>query len=72
MAFSFLKRQMAAVLCGTVLGGSLLAAPAMAQDFSPRLYVNDRVITEYEVAQRVLFLQALRSPGNLEEEALLA
>lgn len=71
MAFSFLKRQMAAVLCGTVLGGFLLAASATAQDFSPRLYVNDRVITEYEVAQRVLFLQALRSPGDLEEEALL-
>lgn len=68
MAFSFLKRQMAALLCG-----ALLAAPLSAQDmFTPRLYVNNRVITQYEVSQRALFLQVLRSPGNLEEEALRA
>ncbi|MCX7288055.1 MAG: peptidylprolyl isomerase [Rhodobacterales bacterium] len=63
---SFLKMRLAAVLCATILAG-----PVPAQDsFAPRLYVGDRVITEYEVAQRVLFLRALRSPGDLEEEAL--
>jgi peptidyl-prolyl cis-trans isomerase SurA len=68
MAFSFLKRQMAAVLCG-----ALLAGPALAQDmFAPRMYVNDRVITQYEVMQRAMFLQVLRAPGNPEEEALKA
>ncbi len=45
--------------------------PALAQDlFAPRLYVNDRAITEYEVQQRALFLRLLRAPGNLEDEAL--
>lgn len=68
MAFSYLKRQLAALLCGVVLAG-----PVLAQDlFAPRLFVNDRVITEYEVMQRAMFLQVLRSPGNLEEEALKA
>lgn len=68
MAFSFLKRQMAALVCG-----AMLAAPVAAQDlFAPRLFVNDRVITEYEVMQRAMFLQVLRAPGNPEEEALKA
>ncbi len=66
MALSFLKRRMAAIVC--VVG---LAGPASAQDsFAPRLYVDDRVITEYEVAQRMLFLRVLRAPGDLEKEAL--
>jgi peptidyl-prolyl cis-trans isomerase SurA len=69
MAFSLFKRHLAAaILCGAVLAG-----PASAQDlFAPRLYVNDRVITEYEIMQRAMFLQVLRSPGNPEEEALKA
>ena len=78
MVFSFSKRWMAAALFGVIVSGALasllaspLAGPAYAQDlFAPRLYVGDRVITDYEVAQRVLFLKALRSPGDLEKEAL--
>ncbi|MCU0827091.1 MAG: peptidylprolyl isomerase [Tabrizicola sp.] len=63
-----MKRHVAALLCGAILAG-----PALAQDmFTPRMYVNDRVITQYEVMQRVEFLKVLRSPGNLEEEALKA
>lgn len=59
---------MAALVCG-----AMLAAPVAAQDlFAPRLFVNDRVITEYEVMQRAMFLQVLRAPGNPEEEALKA
>jgi peptidyl-prolyl cis-trans isomerase SurA len=54
-----------------VLLGAMQVAPVAAQDlFAPRLYVGDRAITEFEVAQRALFLKALRSPGNLEEVAL--
>ncbi len=68
MVFTFLKRQMAGVALGAIL-----AVPGLAQDlFKPRLYVNDRVITEYEVEQRKKFLEVLRAPGNLEEEALKA
>lgn len=68
MLISVLKRQAAAVALGLAL-----TLPVMAQDlFTPRLYVNDRVITNYEVAQRALFLRVLRAPGNPEDEALKA
>lgn len=68
MGISVLKRRVAAVAIGFVL-----ALPVSAEDlFTPRLYVNDRVITNYEVAQRALFLRVLRAPGNPEEEALKA
>lgn len=68
MRFSVLKRQAAAVLVSLAL-----AAPVLAQDmFAPRIYVNDRAITNYEIAQRALFLRVLRAPGNPEEEALKA
>jgi peptidyl-prolyl cis-trans isomerase SurA len=68
MAFSFLKRQVAVLLCSVALTGA-----AVGQDlFSPRIYVNDRVITNYEVQQRAEFLKVLRAPGNPEDEALKA
>lgn len=51
---------------------ALGAAPLWAQQnlFTPVARVNDRVITQYELNQRALFLQLLNAPGNLEEEAL--
>lgn len=68
MRFSVLKRQAAVVLVSLTL-----AAPVLAQDlFAPRVYVNDRAITNYEVEQRALFLKVLRAPGNPEDEALKA
>jgi peptidyl-prolyl cis-trans isomerase SurA len=68
MGFSFLKRQAVAFFCSAAL-----ACPVVAQDlFTPRLYVNDRAITQFEVDQRILFLRVLRAPGNPEEEALKA
>ncbi len=68
MRFSVLKRQATAIALGLAL-----TAPVLAQDlFTPRLYVNDRVITNYEVEQRAMFLRVLRAPGNPEEEALKA
>jgi peptidyl-prolyl cis-trans isomerase SurA len=68
MRNSFLKRQMVALVVGLSC-----TAPVLAQDlFAPRLYVNDRAITAYEVEQRALFLRILRAPGNPEDEALKA
>jgi peptidyl-prolyl cis-trans isomerase SurA len=68
MKVSVLKRQATALALALAL-----TAPVLAQDlFTPRLYVNDRVITNYEVEQRALFLRVLRAPGNPEEEALKA
>ena len=72
MAFSYLKRQAVALLCSVALAGAV-GGPVLAQDlFGPRLYVNDRVITNYEVQQRSEFLKVLRAPGNPEDEALKA
>lgn len=66
------KQTIRALLLGAAL--ALGAAPmGSAQDlFTPRLYINEQVITEYEVIQRALFLQALRAPGDPMEEALKA
>lgn len=45
--------------------------PMQAQNlFVPRVYVNDRAITEFEVQQRVQMLRLFRTPGDLEKEAL--
>lgn len=72
MTFTLLKRQIAALVCGAAMM-SQVVVQAGAQDlFTPRLYVNDRVITEFEVQQRAMFLKVLRAPGNHEEEALKA
>lgn len=52
-----------ALAMGIAVGVALAALPqAQAQSlFSPARKVNDRVITEYDVEQRVRFLQALNS-----------
>jgi len=49
----------------------LAAAPLMAQAniFAPAIKVNDRVITQYELNQRILFYELLRAPGNLPDFA---
>lgn len=66
----------ARALRAAVFGLSLamLAAQASAaQDgnpFAPRLIVNGQTITNFEFDQRVLFLRALRAPGDLEKEAM--
>ncbi len=47
-------------------------APAggAANPYAPALIVNDRVITAYDVEQRIAFLDALGAPGDLNELAL--
>lgn len=63
-----------AVMLGLAFVPVTSATQSFAQDtsFSPRLYVNDKVISNYEVSQRILFLQLLRAPGDPEEEAITA
>lgn len=48
-----------------------LGGPGAAQSgqFSPAVIVNDSVITQYELDQRIRFLQILRAPGDPAEEA---
>lgn len=46
---------------------------AQAQDrFAPVVQVNDKVVTGYELEQRIRFMTLLRQPGDVEEEALKA
>jgi peptidyl-prolyl cis-trans isomerase SurA len=40
--------------------------------FAPRLFVNELVITEYDLLQRALFYTALRAPGDPVLEAMKA
>lgn len=48
-----------------------LAAPVGAQNmFAPAATVNDRVVTEFEVRQRVQFLQILNAPGATRKAAI--
>lgn len=55
-----------AVAAGVALGVALTCLPqAQAQSpFSPVRKVNDRVITEYDIAQRMRFMEALNSGGG--------
>lgn len=51
-----------------VLGGALVMGaglPSQANPFDPVVTVNGRVITQYELDQRLLFLQILRQAGDL-------
>ncbi len=50
----------------------VLSGPALAEGgvFSPRLVINGQVVSNYEVEQRVRFLQVLRVPGDPEKEAI--
>lgn len=51
--------------------GFALALPAVAQSglFSPVIRVNDRVITQFELNQRIILFELLGAPGNLEDTA---
>ncbi len=51
-------------LFATVLALSL--PHAAAAQFSPAITVNDSVISQFEIDQRVTLLRLFRSPGNLE------
>lgn len=55
----------------TALG--FLSSPLIAQNqFAPVVKVNDHVITQYEVDQRIQFLTLLRAPGDPRKEAINA
>lgn len=46
------------------------AAQAQQGLFTPRLIVNDRAVTEFELRQRIAMLELFRTPGDLQAEAL--
>ncbi|OYU39047.1 MAG: peptidylprolyl isomerase [Pseudorhodobacter sp. PARRP1] len=45
-------------------------APVGAGPFTPVKIVNDQVITQFELDQRILFMQILRQPGDLQQAAM--
>lgn len=47
----------------------LLAGPAAAQDFSPAIVVNDRVVTGWELDQRARLLELFGTSGDVAAEA---
>lgn len=54
---------------------AMLTGVAGAQSggpFAPQVLINGRAITNWEIDQRIRFMQLLKVPGNLEEEALKA
>ncbi|MEM7723043.1 MAG: SurA N-terminal domain-containing protein [Pseudomonadota bacterium] len=68
---SFATPRYLLVLLFALAGLALGAAPANAQNpFSPAVIVNDSVITYYEIDQRAQFLELVRAPGDLQEQAL--
>ncbi|MFN3822835.1 MAG: peptidylprolyl isomerase [Pseudorhodobacter sp.] len=59
------------LLMAAVTAVGLSAASVGAQSlFSPRVVVNDRVISNYEVQQRVQMLRLFQAPGDVEAEAV--
>lgn len=62
-------RGITSLLMALFLGLTAGAASAQEGLFSTAIKVNDLTITQYEINQRVLFLQLLRTPGDPVEEA---
>jgi len=66
----------AALAASAAVTGALtgpVVSPAMAQGlFAPRVLVNDRAITDFEIKQRVQMLRLFQTPGDLQAQALQA
>ena len=64
-----MKNTLKAALFG--LGVSICATLVSAQGlFSPAVEVNDSIVTNYEIDQRVKFLRFIQRLGDLEEQAI--
>ncbi|OAN75964.1 hypothetical protein A8B78_15395 [Jannaschia sp. EhC01] len=62
-----------AVLMALWLGGTVAPTPAQAQNpFAAAVEVNDTIVTNYEINQRMLFLQVLNAQGDLRQQAVEA
>ena len=49
---------------------ALLTPTLSGAQFAPAVTINESVISEFEIDQRVIMLRTFRTPGNLEEIAL--
>ena len=59
---------MAALVCAIAF--CLTPCTAAQAQFTPIKIVNERAISQYEYDQRLLFMQLLRQPGDLERESM--
>lgn len=65
-----MRRIIHATLMTVMLAST--AMPAAAGPFAPLVYVNNNAVTQYELDQRVRFMQLLRAPDANREAALKA
>ncbi|QXT38766.1 peptidylprolyl isomerase [Gymnodinialimonas ceratoperidinii] len=62
----------AALVAALCLGGAV-STPAQAQNpFSVAVEVNDSVVTNFEISQRMRFLEVLNAQGDLRQQAIEA
>ncbi len=56
-----------AITCATAL--ALISPTHATAQFAPAITINDSVVSQFEIDQRVLLLQAFRTPGDLQSLA---
>lgn len=67
-----MRRILQATTMAVLLGATALPALAQTGPLSPVVYVNNSAVTQYELDQRIRFMQILRAPGADRETALQA
>lgn len=71
MILAALRLRQVASLGAVLVALCASSAPVLAQNpFSAAVEVNDSIVTNYEISQRMRFLQVLNSQGDLRQQAL--
>lgn len=60
---------MRALILAAATGLALMAPGFATAQFAPAIVVNDSVVSQFEIDQRVIMLRTFRTPGNLEQLA---
>lgn len=60
---------MRALILAAATGLALMAPGFATAQFAPAIVVNDSVVSQYEIDQRVIMLRTFRTPGDLEQLA---
>ena len=67
-----MRRIIHATLTAALLAAAARPVPAAAGPFAPVIYVNNNAVTQYELDQRVRFMQLLHAPDANPQAALKA
>ncbi|MCO8145407.1 peptidylprolyl isomerase [Rhodovulum tesquicola] len=65
-----IRRMGLAVAAALALMGAGIASAQQGGSFAPRMIVNDRAITNFEVEQRIRFLRLLGNPPQIEKVSM--